>query len=170
MFNKNEILKEWGFSCWSDLAQSTLHVKNYKPMLSVSLTLSGISTLTNSFLGLEPMVYLSFILLILLEFITGISASVKEGKKIESKRLGRFVVKITVYTLMIAIANILKTNYANDIVGKVYNFIYWIILHFITIQLIVSVFENMSRLGFQESSRIFKKINQFMSKWFDVKK
>jgi phage-related holin len=166
----NNIVKEYGFSCWTEMLQSTLHYKNYKPMLGMSITLGGFSALTNKFLGLDALVYVSFVLLILIEFITGISASIKEGKKIESKRLGRFLVKITIYTLMIAIANILRISYESDIVGKLYGFIYWVILHFITVQMIVSVFENLSRLGYQESSRVFKKINQFMSKWFDVKK
>jgi hypothetical protein len=168
--NKNWILKDWGFTSMQDLLQSTLHIGSIKPMMVLSVTFGTLSSITDKYLGLEPLVYLSFLILLIVEFITGISASIKEGKKIESKRLGRFIVKIVVYTLMIAIVNILNKSFDDRIVGKIYNFIYWIIIDFITLQLIISVFENLSRLGFQESSRVFNKINKYLSKWFDVKK
>lgn len=168
--NKNWILKDWGFTSMQDLLQSTLHIGSLKPMMLLSVTFGTLSSITDKFLGLEPLVYLCFLILLIVEFITGISASIKEGKKIESKRLGRFIVKIVVYTLMIAIVNILNKSFDDRIVGKIYNFIYWVIIDFITLQLIISVFENLSRLGFQESSRVFNKINKYLSKWFDVKK
>tara|TARA_Y100000385_G_C12794735_1_gene509200 strand:- start:25 stop:534 length:510 start_codon:yes stop_codon:yes gene_type:complete len=168
--NKNWILKDWGFTSMQDLLQSTLHIGSLKPMMVLSVTFGTLSSITDKFLGLEPLVYLCFLILLIVEFITGISASIKEGKKIESKRLGRFIVKIVVYTLMIAIVNILNKSFDDRIVGKIYNFIYWVIIDFITLQLIISVFENLSRLGFQESSRVFNKINKYLSKWFDVKK
>lgn len=168
--NKNWILKDWGFTSMQDLLQSTLHIGSLKPMMVLSVTFGTLSSITDKYLGLEPLVYLCFLILLIVEFITGISASIKEGKKIESKRLGRFIVKIVVYTLMIAIVNILNKSFDDRIVGKIYNFIYWVIIDFITLQLIISVFENLSRLGFQESSRIFNKINKYLSKWFDVKK
>ena len=168
--NKNWILKDWGFTSMQDLLQSTLHIGSLKPMMVLSVTFGTLSSITDKFLGLEPLVYLCFLILLIVEFITGISASIREGKKIESKRLGRFIVKIVVYTLMIAIVNILNKSFDDRIVGKIYNFIYWVIIDFITLQLIISVFENLSRLGFQESSRVFNKINKYLSKWFDVKK
>lgn len=168
--NKNWILKDWGFTSMQDLLQSTLHIGSIKPMMVLSVTFGTLSSITAKYLGLEPLVYLSFLILLIVEFITGISASIREGKKIESKRLGRFIVKIVVYTLMIAIVNILNKSFDDRIVGKIYNLIYWVIIDFITLQLIISVFENLSRLGFQESSRVFNKINKYLSKWFDVKK
>ena len=166
----NEYIKDWGFVSMEDLFQSTLHYKNYKPMLGMSFTFGTLSALVDKILGIELMVYLAFLLLLGIEFVTGIYASIKEGKKIQSKRLGRFVAKVIIYTCMIAIVNTMKVSFIQDKVGVIYDFIYWTILHLISIQLIVSVFENLSRLGFQESSRVFKKINKLMSKYFDMKK
>jgi len=166
----NDYINDWGFVSMEDLFQSTLHYKNYKPMLGMSLTFGTISAFVDKILGIELMVYLAFLLLLVIEFITGIYASVKEGNKIQSKRLGRFVAKVIIYTCMIAIVNTMKVSFIHDKIGVIYDFIYWTILHLISIQLIVSVFENLSRLGVQESSRVFKRINKFMSKWFDLKK
>ena len=164
-----EFLNDWGFLSLQDLFQSTLHYKNYKPMFTVSITVAGLSSFIDKWLGLEPMVFIAFCVLLVIEFATGISASIREGKKIESRKFGRFICKVFVYTLMIGVVHILNTSSNGRIVGKVYTFIYWVIVDYISLQLIISVFENLSRLGFQETSKVFKKINKYLSKWFDLK-
>ena len=108
-------------------------------------------------------------MLLIIEFATGISASIREGKKIESRKFGRFICKVFIYTLMIGVVHILNTSADGRIVSKVYTFIYWVIVDYISLQLIISVFENLSRLGFQETSKVFKKINKYLCKWFDLK-
>tara|TARA_Y100001938_G_C7970034_1_gene368863 strand:- start:133 stop:642 length:510 start_codon:yes stop_codon:yes gene_type:complete len=163
-----EFLKDWGFCSLQDVFQSTLHYKSIKPMFTVSVTVAGVSSFIDKWLGLEPMVFLAFCILLIIEFATGISASIKEGKKIESRKFGRFVFKVFIYTVMIAVVHILNSSAEGRIVGKVYNFIYWVIIDYISLQLIISVFENLSRLGFQETSKAFKKINKYLSKWFDL--
>ena len=52
---------------------------------------------------------------------------------------------------------------------EIYELIYYIIINMIVIWLIISVFENLSRLGFRESSAIYRKLEKQMSKWFDLK-
>ena len=164
-----DFLRDWGFCSLHDVFQSTLHYKNFKPMATISVTLAGASSLINKYLGLEPMVFVAFCLLLLLEFITGISASIREGKKIESRKFGRFAFKVFIYTIMISLVHIMSVNSEGRIINKVYAFIYWVIVDYISLQLIISVFENLSRLGLSESSKVFKKINKFLSKWFDLK-
>lgn len=164
-----EFLNDWGFLSLQDLFQSTLHYKNYKPMFTVSITVASLSSFIDKWLGLEPMVFIAFCVLLIIEFATGISASIREGKKIESRKFGRFICKVFIYTLMIGVVHILNTSADGRIVSKVYTFIYWVIVDYISLQLIISVFENLSRLGFQETSKVFKKINKYLCKWFDLK-
>jgi hypothetical protein len=117
-------------------------------------------------------VYLAFLVLLGCEFITGIRASVREGGKIESKKFGRFILKILTYTLIIGIINVFRTRleipqvFGQDI--NIYAWIYYVSLNMIIIQLIISVFENLSRLGFAESSKIFKALSLKASKWFSL--
>ncbi len=166
--NFNEYLNDWGYANISDLLQTTLHVKQIKPIVAMSFSLGSISAFVDKFLGLELATYMAFFLLLCVEFITGVSASRKEGEKFQSKKFNRFLMKIAIYSLMIGIINTFKISFANDKMGSVYDFIYWTILHIITIHLIISVFENLSRMGFQESSVLFKRLNKFLSKWFDL--
>ena len=82
-------LKDWGFCSLHDVFQSTLHYKNFKPMLAFSVTIGSATTFIDKFLGLEPMMFIAFCILLCLEFITGICASIKEGDKIESRKFVR---------------------------------------------------------------------------------
>ena len=164
-----EFLKDFGFCSLHDVFQSTLHYKNCKVMLSMSVTVATISSLIEKYFGFEPLVFSAFCILLLLEFITGIMASIREGKKIESRKFGRFVFKVFIYTIMISLVNILNINSEGRAISRVYGFMHHLIIDYISIQLIISVFENLSRLGFQESSRVFKVINRVLAKYFDVK-
>jgi len=166
----NWILQDWGYESRGDFFQSTFHFHSMKSIFLVSFTTGIFSTIIKDYIGLEPIVYLSFIALLVMEFYTGIQASLKEKKKIQSKKFGRFIFKIATYTIMISIVNIFKNHLkVPQIFGfeiDVYSFIFYTILNLIIMQLIISVFENFSRLGFKESSKIYNRIESLMSKWF----
>ena len=131
-------LNDWGFLNFQDMLQSTLHYKNFKPILALSITIGSISSYIDKFLGLEPLVFLAFCILLILEFITGIMASIREGKKIESRKFGRFAFKVFIYTIMISLVHIMNVNSEGRIINKVYAFIYWVIFDYISLQLIIS--------------------------------
>lgn len=161
-------INDWGYSSLHDLLQTTLHYKNIKPMLAMSVTMAGVSNLINKYIGLEPVTFLAFILLLLVELITGIKASIYEGNKLESRKFSRFVFKVFIYIVMISITHLFSIGSEGRIISSLYGFIHFIIIDYITIQLIISVFENLSRLGFQESSKVFKAIKNYLNKWFDM--
>jgi phage-related holin len=164
-----EFVKDWGYSSVHDLLETTLHYREFKPMIAMSLTLAGITSMIEQFVGLEPLMFVAWIALLLVELITGIKASLYEGKKLESKKFSRFIFKVFIYIVMISITHLLHIGSEGRFVSSVYGFIYWLIIDYISIQLIISVFENLSRLGFQESSKVFKTIREYLNKWFDLK-
>jgi phage-related holin len=143
-----------------------------KNVFLLSITLGCVAEFTHDMLGLDPYVYSAFVLLIALEFITGIKASLKEGKKIQSKRFGRVILKLGVYTMMIGILNIFSTRlYVPELFGQrinIYAIIYFTMLNLLTSQLILSLLENLSRLGFEETSKIYKAIAKILKKYFDL--
>ena len=159
-----EGISEYGNSCF----KSSLLIKPF--LLSVSF--GTFASVFEKFIGIEPMVYLAFLVLLGCEFVTGIRASVREGNKIESKKFGRFILKILTYTLIIGIINVFKTQlHIPQVFGQninIYAWIYYVSLNMIIVQLIISVFENLSRLGFSESSKIFKTLSLKANKWFDL--
>ena len=163
------VLEDFGFNDSMDYLDSTFHIASIKPILGISLILGSIASFCESFMGLSLSAYISFCVLLLIEFVTGVLASIREKQKIQSKKFGRFLLKIITYSLMIGIVNVFNINFKASKVGFIYDIIYWSMINLITIQLVISVFENMSRLGYQEANRVFKLINKILKKYLDLK-
>lgn len=168
----NELMVEFGFDNYYEFLMSTFGFSIKKPILFISVSLAFAGTAIQNVLGLDPVVYGAFIVLLVFEFFTGIRASRKEGKRIQSKRLGRVILKIMVYTLIIGIVNIFRTRLeipsAFGMEINIYSLIYFASLNLIIFQLLLSVFENLSRLGYRESSIIFSYLARKAEKWFSL--
>jgi FtsH-binding integral membrane protein len=163
----NEILKDWGFLNSKDYVKSMAGHITY-PTISIGGVLGLIATSFEKIIGMDLVMYFAFILLLLVELRTGIVSSKRAGNKYQSKRAGRFILKAFTYTVVLGVVNIFYTRLSDTKMGFLYEVIYWSILHLIVLQLIVSVFENLSKMGFAESSKVFKKINQILDKYFNL--
>lgn len=168
----NHFFSDFGFTGYYDFLQSSFHVENFKPIIISSVMLGTIATYCEKYLGIEPIVYVAFVMLLAIEYFTGLSASLKEGKKFESKKLGRFIIKIAAYTTIIGIINIFKNGMKPMVVIdneiNIYSWLYYTVFNMIVVQLIVSVLENYSRLGYKESNKIFGLIAGKLNKWFKL--
>lgn len=162
-----------GFSSTGDLMESTFHVSSAKPILLTSFSLGTIALFIEQYLGLSAGVYLVFIVLIGAEFWTGILASRAKGKKIQSRKMGRMLVKMSVYTLIIGGLHTFAMGLiVPDIFGyevNIYEWIYYAALNYIVIQLLISLFENLTELGFEETSGVFRFLKKRLEKWFELK-
>lgn len=164
------LLQEFGFNGTTEFVDSSFGYLLSKPTLMISFYIGSFSALIEGYVGLDPLVYLSFIMLLGLEFFTGIKASIREGKNINSKKFGRVILKLIIYTLLIGAVHIFKTRlevpefFGNQI--NIYSWVYYIIINLVVLQLLLSVFENLNRLGFEESSKIYNSISKLLKKWF----
>lgn len=167
----DELICEFGFNGLNDLLYSTFGHSIKKPILAIGVSLGALGTFLSEYIGLDPVVYLAFVILLIIEFFTGIKASIVEGKKIYSKRFGRVILKLIIYTALIGVIHSFKMRLdAPSIFGyeiNIYAVIYYASLNLIVIQLILSVFENLSRLGFEETSKVFKVISKILSRYID---
>jgi hypothetical protein len=163
----NYYLQGFGFDNMSDLMCSTFHTdKNWSSILFISSIGGGITCFFEQYIGLSLIAYLAFLFLLILEFFTGVKASIKMGDKIESRKFGRMIIKIGIYTIILGITHILKTEVSSGF--DMYGWVYYIIFDMVVIQLIISLFENLSKLGFSESKGMVKILKSKLSKWFDL--
>jgi hypothetical protein len=160
-------MKEWGFNNLNDFFQSAFHSESFITIFVTSVSLTALGEIIREIIGFTPMVYVSFIVLLLVEVVTGIRASLLEGEKINSKRFGRFILKTFVYTIMLGITNVFGSQ-IEGFTSYIYNTIHMLIFDYITLQLIISVFENLSRMGYQESSSVFNGIHKVISKYIKL--
>jgi hypothetical protein len=168
----NSFFSEFGFDTISDFASSTFGFSVKPITLYMGISFGYLATKFERFIGLEPLVYLAFIALLFVEFYTGMRASIKEGVKIDSNKWQRVILKFLVYTIMIGILNIFKERLSVPVIMgseiNIYAWIYYTVLNLIVIQMIISVFENLTRLGFDETSLVFKTITKALKRWFDM--
>ena len=109
------------------------------------------------------------VLLFILEFLTGVSASVfVKGERFNSWKMGRMVLKIFIYSTILAVFYILSTHIGGFTIGKSFTFnffqwTYYIVLNLLILQLLISVLENLEVLGFKEAApllRLFRRKQQ----------
>ena len=164
-------MQEWGYNNFTEFTTSTFGYMKPK-IIALSGGLGVAEVKFEEFIGLTPMVYIAFALILIMEFFTGIKASLKEGKLIDSNKWQRVILKLIIYTLVLGVINIFKEQFVvPEIMGleiNIYAWIFYAVINLVVIQMILSVLENLSRLGFEETSMIFKAIKQKLNKWFKL--
>jgi hypothetical protein len=76
------------------------------------------------------------------------------------------IVKIGLYTTILGIVHVLKISMDSYI--DIYGWLYYAVFNMVVIQLIISVLENLSKLGFAEGNWIVRIIKGKLGKWFDI--
>jgi hypothetical protein len=170
----NTMASYFGYTCVGDFTQSLFNVKLAPFIGTLSLLITFLSNASAHVIGMRGEVVLAFIFLHLLEFFSGIRAAVKRGEKIQSRKLPRIAIKLATYT---AILGVLQTFHRNldplTVFGLIefnlYGWVWMFVFHAIVLQLVVSFFENLSGLGFKETSRIYQVLKNKVGKWIDIK-
>jgi len=168
----NYIVTNFGFSNCSDFYGSILHPN----FMLFTLPIAGLSSLFEKYFGLEHLTIISFVVLIFLELITGLLSSKVRGVKIESKKFGRFGLKILVWLSLIFITNSLKLEYKSytDAAGVVaytmFNWLHTLLFIYINMEYLISVLENLGIVtgNKKETSSLIKfikkKFSDFLNK------
>lgn len=156
-------MKGFGYHDSLDFLQSSFGFVNdkSKPLLMVIAMLSYIG---ENFLGFKAIFLLGYFLLISLEWGSGIAASRRRGEAHESRKLGRMILKIGLYTLLIGSLNMMAmgANFPSALGFELdpFQWIYWLVLVIIIWQLVVSVLENFTALGQRWAGIALKIINR----------
>lgn len=164
-----------GYDSIKEMSESLFHVSSIKNIFIAGASLGSVAALTEEYLGVSFIVYIFFMLLIIAEIWTGILASRKRGIKIQSRKGGRMIVKMGIYTLIIGGLYQLSLGIKApeipilSIEVNIWTWVYYISLNMIIFQLLISVLENLSDMGYKETSKIVSVLNRLLSKWFELK-
>lgn len=164
-----------GFDNLTDLAKS---IVNYKLLLfsgNIIITIAALTQVLGDLFGLQPQILIGFIVLILLEFGTGIGASLSNGQKVQSKKMARVFTKLAIYGLLLFGLNSMTGLQAFNFWGfeiSLWDYIFWVFFCGTSFTLFISILENLDRMGFKETHVIHKllqgKLQLFID--FDRKK
>lgn len=168
----NHLLKNFGYHNLSEILTDSLQYAITNKIMSISFTLGILATMVEDIIGLKPVVLFVFVLLILLEFAVSVKAQTYKGQKIKEVFWSQVVIKWFIYATIIGIMNIFSKHLGQvDLWGfemNIYEWLYYSTLNVIIIQLFVSLFEKLSKLGFAESSKLFKMLKKKLDKWLEL--
>ncbi len=159
----NFILEGFGFENWLDFKLSTFGFITIKT-INASAFLTGLVTFIDTAFGFNHKFLIAYVVLIIGEWATGVIASHNRGEKHESRKLGRMMLKVAVYSLMIYIPNTFqKESHFPEVFGyelDPFLWLYWIVIFVIIWQLVISVLENLKSLKFNFADVLLKVINK----------
>ena len=97
----------------------------------------------------------ALLILICMDFVTGISAAKKSGEEIKSAGIFRSALKVLLYLMMVSAAHI--TELAVPIIGS---FGDETIIAFLALTELISILENVGRLGFSVPQKMLNKLQE----------
>lgn len=167
----NYVVINFGYHGVEDFYSSTIHHNLTILTIPIALCAAVVEHLT----GLHYLTLVSFGVLILMEFITGISASKIKNIPIESKRFSRFGLKLLVWVSLIFIINTIKEEYhgKTDITGlmayALFSWLHGALYVYVNLEYLISVLENLEVISGSDSATskltlIKKKLSTFIDK------
>ena len=150
----NHFVSCFGFDHVSDFNDSIVHSK----LLMLTLPLAAISGFVESFMGLHGLTVLAFVILVVLELVTGLVASKSRGEKIESHKFSRFGLKVFVWITLIFITHSLELEYTDkDLMSTLtkgfFGWLHGALFVYITLEYLISVLENLGSLTNEKSKK-----------------
>lgn len=148
-----------GFKSLSEFFASLLQPKLFAKIWCLLFAMTPLFLWIEKAIGLSAPMFISFMILNIIEFYTGIRASVAEGRPVTSVKMHRFLVKTVAYVMTLGVFWQYSKHAGGDIGDKTaivfYSMTYWLVFNYISLILVRSIFENLHRMGVKEASKIY---------------
>jgi hypothetical protein len=165
----NHLVSSFGFTCTGDFSNSIIHSK----MLLFTIPLASISGILEYFLGLRSLTISAFVVLVILELLTGLVASKKRGEEIVSHKFSRFGFKVFVWLTLLYIVNATRMEYStqetnfSEIASGFFTWLHGSLFIYITVEYLISVLENLGSITNDNEHKtlidiIIKKLNDLL--------
>jgi hypothetical protein len=152
----------FGFEDVRDFSASFIHI-NLTPFLILLAWACGIIELM---FGLKILTLCAFIILLIVELVSGIWASKVKGIKITSHRFNRFIAKLFLWLVCFFIINSLKREQeCGTVLFYLYSWLYQTVMTFVIFEYLLSVIENIGAITGKSN---FALINTIIRKLSEV--
>ena len=158
------LTEQFGFDNLHDFSTSLIH----RHLLWITIPVVGLGIYVEKAFGLSVVTMGAFICLLSIELITGIVASRIKGKKIQSKKFGRFGLKLFVWISLFFIVHSLQRQYEGEAIGYFYGWLHAFIVGYVTMEYVISVLENLAVISGKQNSIMVKLLRKKWMKWLDT--
>lgn len=160
------IVKQFGFVSLSDFLGSFIRVD----LLGFTIPFAALAVLVEQYLGLRFIAAIAFTVLVFLEFVVGVGASVVVRKeKFDREKLLRFGLKFFVWITLFFILNSFKIqwNGTNLIVYGFFDWLYDFIVSYVVLNYLVSVLENLAKATGKTNNILIEGIKKKIENYFN---
>lgn len=161
------LLDSMGFDSPQSFVDSTLHPTSLVKISVFSSAGAVLGSFLENYVGIAPTTLLVIGVLFVMELITGVKASKKEGKEFQSRKFQKGFIKLFLYFIMIGSAHMLSQGMTpKPLFGfefDIYAWLHYFFLNFTILQFFISNIENFRRLGWSEFIPALDKIGDFMN-------
>jgi hypothetical protein len=167
----DEFVSHFGFENMSDFVNSLVHPKLLLFTLPTTLLGFSLFSFIEKWFGLSYMVFVAFIVVLFLELVSGLAASLIKGVKISSTRFSRFGLKVLVWMGLILVTNSFQLSYLGrtDIISKLtYNLFYMLhglMVVYICIEYMISILENLSVITGNKENKFLNFLKKKVDQW-----
>lgn len=128
------------------------------PLLKMSSTVF-ITTAGFLFDSLTHDAIIALLILMLFDFITAIIVAYRTGKEIQSAKILRSALKVSVYMLLVSSGHLAEVGVNVDMFPL--NFIDETIIGFLVMTELISIIENAGKMGYAIPNKLLNKLNQY---------
>lgn len=169
------LIKGFGFVDIEDFKTSVFKIFYLDKATFYLITSAIIGTIRNfieSSTGLDIIVYFALVFLIVAEIQTGVKVSLrKKNERIQSRKIGRMLFKIGIYSSILFVLNTFSSRFpAPSVLGfevNPFQWLYYVVFTGIVFQLVISWFENLASLGYDEAGGLVGVLLKRYNQWFE---
>lgn len=169
----NYITQAFGYNSFKELNESAFHFKNsFLVSLNFGLIFGTLEYISREYFGMHTLTMVAFIILMLIEWHTGILVALKVRKeKFQSRKLSRMLFKIGYYLLILFILKSFNNSFRFPVIEGFeldpFTWLYMVYLIVVVFSMVISVAENLGKLGYKESRTfgglVLRKFNSFLN-------
>ena len=161
----DNLLKSFGFRDVPDFVASCFHIN----LLKVTVPASVITGAVEYYMGLKALTIFAFVVLLVMELISGVVASVTSRKqKLSSLRFSRFIFKVFLWLVCFFIINSFALQYEEGTMMRaVFEYLHNTIVIYLCLEYLLSFIENIGEIGGRSSVRLIRMILGDIKKYVD---
>jgi len=158
----NYIVSNFGFENLQDFTASMVHTKYLFLTIPSSFFLF---TFIEQWLGITSAIFIAFLVLAVVELVTGLWGAIAKGQKWSSRKFSRFGLKILVWLSLIMVANSFVISYQelkgvqNYIIFQIFNWLKGVLVVYISFEYLISILENTAKITGQKHNKLLQLLN-----------
>lgn len=162
-----QLVAHFGFDSLQDFINSMVHQKLLLFTLPTSLFVFGI---IEKYFGITSAIFGAFVVLAVLELVTGIWGALAQKKKLKSKKVGRFGLKLLVWLSLIFVAHSFARSYdglagfQNILVFQIFSWFHGVLMVYVSFEYIISILENLGKITGKTNNRLINFLNKRLDK------